>query len=170
MAKQQKTTTEETQFKAAEGYDIPDFESWEETFDNGFPPYWKPETGKAFYAKPVGVDFTGLWVRIIWEALAPTDCYRGPVDEAEDVLVNPGERFTTSGYTQFKDIDLYLGMPVKVTAVEKLRQQKDPSRHYWRFSGMVSPTDAKKLAAARMQRAREQMTGRVENAPASLES
>lgn len=159
-----KTEKAEPKVVHADGYENINFDEWVDTFDGGYPPYWQPEKGAKFFAKPVSIDLRDpKFIRVVFEALQPLECQRGPVDEAEQVLVEPGQFFTTSIYAAFQDIDMYIGMPVMVHAKEKKRQTSDPSKSYWVFEGKVSPENAKRIQATKMQRFRElQASGKAE--------
>lgn len=148
--------------KVAEGFDdATDYDSWVETFQDGFPPYWTPEPGKSFLAKPVMLDARDPeFPRVVFEAIKPLECQKGPVEDAEFVTVNAGEKFTVSLYSAFKDIDLYVGIPTMITSVEKKPQANNPKKSFWTFSGKVSPEDSKKLEAAKVERSRNQMAAR----------
>lgn len=68
--------------------------------NTGLPPYWRPENpGDHVMGRLESVDSADPdHVRFVFVAIAPTTCWRGPSQTAEDCTVQPGERFTVSAY------------------------------------------------------------------------
>jgi hypothetical protein len=137
----------------ADGFEIPDFDQWVET-QGGFPPYWTPEEGKRFYAKPVMIDARDpKFVRYVFEALAPTECHRGATEEQEEVTVMPGEQFTCSAYAAM-GMEFYLGIPVVVTTKEQQDSKSNPGHSYWNWSIKISPEHVPILQARQAEQAK----------------
>lgn len=98
-------------------------EGWEED-SVGFAPYYKVEgVGSCFFGKICTVDARDPeFIRYIVQCeVAPIKCQRGPVDGAEEVMVQPGEFFTVSAYAGLP-AERYFDMSVfcKVKEVRKL--------------------------------------------------
>lgn len=136
----------------ADGFEIPNFDEWVET-QGGFPPYWTPEEGKRFYAKPVMIDARDpKFIRYVFEALAPVDCARGPVDEQEPVTVMPGEQFTCSNYAAM-GMEFYLNIPVVITTKGKT-ESKSSGNDYWTWSIKIDPVHVPLLQTRRAEHAK----------------
>lgn len=126
--------------------------SWEKV-ETGFPPYWKPEIGKLIVAKVCAIDTRQEnFVRYVMQATkSAIPCARGPVDGAEEVIVQPGEFFTMGEYasldlTRFFDIEVF----IKVTGSRKLPGNVDSNgvpRKLFEFDVRCSPEDKKRLNA-----------------------
>jgi hypothetical protein len=129
---------------------------WEKV-ETGFPPYWKPEVGKFIAAKVCAVDARQPeFVRYILQATRmPVTCARGPVDGAEEVIVQPEEFFTMGEYasldlTRFFDMEIF----IKVTGTRKLvgnEASHGVPRKLFDFDVRCSPEDKKKLNAMRAE-------------------
>lgn len=132
-----------------------DFANWETEKLGDFPPYFQPEEGLMFYATAVGVDYEDPeFHRIIFQAEADVECYRGPKDDQEPVTVKKGELFTCSAYDILSKqvgflIMLQSGIVLK--CVEKKQSKANPKQSYWTFELKVSPNDKKRLQAFRYE-------------------
>lgn len=134
-----------------------DFENWETEQLGEFPPYWNPVEGAMIIAKVIGVDYRDPeFRRIVLEAVAPVECYRGPKDDQEPVTVEPGERFTMSEYSLVSEIVGYLinlACPFSLMAKEQVASRKNTKNSYWTFE-LKMPGDARKrLQAMRRENA-----------------
>ena len=70
-------------------------EGWEQV-ETGFPPYWKPVIGEIITCKVATLDARDeSFVRYVLQCTRNAiKCSRGPTDDAEEVMVRPGEFFT----------------------------------------------------------------------------
>lgn len=139
----------------------------------GFAPYWKPEPGKVFIARPVSIDerdpeFVRYQMQCEQVAI---ECQRGPADGAETVTVNPGEQFSLSVYTQLAGVfNFYMESGIyPVCRVEALKEQKTskPGQTVWMFKLQVTPADKARLEAARKENTKAQLADRNERAAMS---
>lgn len=142
-----------------------DFENWETEKLGEFPPYWNPDEGKQFYAVPVGVDFRDPdFKRVIFQAMAPTECQRGPAEDAEDVTVQPGEQFTCSLYAILENqIGFLINLPIVLMADKKVKSNTNKTQSYWTFNLKISP-ESKKILTARRQKAAGLLPGKTHQA------
>lgn len=118
-------------------------EGWEEqeTFSE-FPPYWNPAEGKSFQGKVLARDETGDFPRYVIEATAVTECAKGSGDDAEPVMVNPGERFTVSEYSSLP-LHLCFGLEVKATSTEKSKKKTKNGYYPWQWKFALPIADKK---------------------------
>lgn len=121
----------------------------------GFAPYLKPSEGMRFYAVLIARDERGEFPRYVLQNLGgPLKCQSGPVDNAEEVIVEQGGKFTFSQYVQLQDaFDFYLTMgaagspvPVVVTALEKV---KGGQGNVWIFKVQMESKIKQLVAKAR---------------------
>jgi hypothetical protein len=122
-------------------------QSWEKDA-LGFAPYFKVQgLGDCFVGKLVSLDFRDPKMpRFIFENPMdiPIQCYKGPVDNAEPVIVNKGEFFTLSQYKGLP-IENYMDIDVMYKVVGT--QETDNGTMYvWEVR--MSP-ESKKLVNAR---------------------
>jgi hypothetical protein len=129
-------------------------EGWEQV-ETGFPPYWKPTVGECIVARVCVLDSRDeKFVRYVLQATkAAIPCARGPVDGAEEVVVQPGEFFTMGEYASL-DLSRFFDMEVfiKVTGTRKLAGNEDSNgvpRKLFDFKVMCSPADKARLNAMR---------------------
>ena len=130
----------------------------------GLPPYWKPipEIGKS----AVGQMFIGIPMRIdmrdenfhryVIQATRETQCFRGPNEEAESVIVKPGELFTTSVHAGL-DLTEYYGMKVGVIIISDtpLKPLEDGTpRNFYRWKVRLLKAEAKELDDFRKEKAK----------------
>jgi hypothetical protein len=131
---------------------LPDFSKWEEE-QVGFAPYWNPEPLKWFLGRVVARDERDPdFVRYLMKAEIDTPCKRGPVTDAEDVMIRKGEFFSISVYHSLEGLfNAYLEMgftpAMKVTAVKEVPTKK--SGQTWKVQ--VSPDDKKLLTKKRTE-------------------
>lgn len=138
-----------------------DFSTWEEE-QVGFAPYWNPEPGKFFVGTPVARDERDpSFLRYLIKAGMDTDCKRGPVDDAEPVLVKKGEFFSVSVYYALAEpFDLMLeeivskGIDIlaKVTAIKTAKTKEKNDVWQWK---MHLPPEHKKLMTAAKEEIRK---------------
>lgn len=132
-----------------------DFSSWEEE-QVGFAPYWNPEENKFFVGTVVARDERDPeFLRYLIKAAVDTQCKRGPVDEAEEVLVKKGEFFSISVYHALAEpFDFILenftskgeDLLTKLTAVKETKT-KTQGRTVWQWKMHLPPEHKKKLNA-----------------------
>jgi len=140
---------------------LPDFSTWSEE-QIGFAPYWSPAPGKWFYAVPTAIDTRDPdFVRYLFRALAPIECQRGPKDDAESVLVGPGEYFSMSVYYALEqNINFYLESgifpPLHVTSTKEVKT-KTVGQTVWQFRVKVSPETRALLDAARAKQVKDKL-------------
>lgn len=139
----------------------------------GFPPYWSPEMGSAFRGMIMYRDERQPeFIRYVVQASAPIRCHRGPSDdEQEEVIVQPGELFTTTAYAALP-LERYFGFEVWVLAEKKrtLAASTNPNakegqkrkREQWDFRIRVSPETKKLLDDQRSETAKLLQTKREE--------
>lgn len=134
----------------------------------GFAPYFSPSEGAKFKGRLVDADATNPeFIRFTFIAESPTECFRGPSDDQESVLVKQGEAFTVSAYAQIK-FEEYGGMSMIVGFKEKVKTST-AGRSVWLMSLKLHKDDYKILQARKF----ESMSARVERAKelrANLES
>jgi hypothetical protein len=128
---------------------VPDFSKWEEE-QVGFAPYWNPEPLKWFLGRVVARDERDPdFVRYLMRAELDTPCKRGPVNDAEDVMIRKGEFFSISVYHSLEGLfNTYLEIGVtpamKVTAVKEVPTKKS-GQTCWTWKVQISPEDKKLL-------------------------
>lgn len=87
----------------------------------GFPAYWKGSVGRKFVAQVIHLDDSDPeFQRWVFLAQHDTVCARGPVDEAEEVIVKKGEYFSTSAYAMIGNADSARGLHQYIGEVVKL--------------------------------------------------
>ena len=138
-----------------------DFSTWEEE-QVGFAPYWNPEPGKFFVGTPVARDERDpSFLRYLIKAAVDTQCKRGPVDEAEEVLVKKGEFFSVSVYYALAEpFDAILenftskgtDILAKVTAIKTAKTKEKNDVWQWK---MHLPPEHKKLMTAMKETVRK---------------
>jgi hypothetical protein len=125
-------------------------QGWEE-IETGFPPYWKPDVGKMILAKVCVVDYRDAsFPRIVLQATKLSiPCQRGPVTDAEDVIVKPGEFFTMSEYAalnlaNFIDFEVAIKCAgERFVPADKTRQL--PKRDMFEWKVWTTPESAQLL-------------------------
>jgi len=134
-----------------------DFSTWEEE-QVGFAPYWNPEEGKFFVGTVVARDERDPeFLRYLIKAVVDTVCKRGPVDEAEEILVRKGEFFSISVYHALAEpFDFILenftargvDIQMKLTAVKEAKT-KTQGRTVWQWKMHLPPEHKKMLTVAK---------------------
>jgi hypothetical protein len=150
-----------------EEFDVSMFEAAQEWVEQqtGFPPYWNPVVdedsgkGNGFKAKVMARDERDPeFIRYVLQATMGLRCQNGPADDAEEVLVKPGEYFTCGDYAALPLSD-YFGEEVVVLTIRKRKlaaNEKNPQkRDLWNFKILVSPETALRLEERREAQARE---------------
>ena len=120
----------------------------ETTQINAFLPYWPAEEGKSFYAMPVGRDARDpKFVRVIWRACEPLQCFSGSVDDQKEVGVDVGEFFTTSEYGSMRVsiTDAWMGYPVVVSIGDE--KGENDKGDFYQFTYKHKINDAKAIKA-----------------------
>lgn len=133
-------------------------EDWVEDSQAGLPPYWKAAMGQSavgqfFRGIPMMIDNkTPNFVRYVLQASIPMTCYRGPVDSAEPVEIEPGDLFTISSYAGL-DMEKYLGFEVAAMVVEEmdLKPTDDGPRKFYRWKIRVPRATMEKLKEIRVE-------------------
>jgi hypothetical protein len=127
-------------------------QGWEDE-QTGFPPYWNPEVGKAFRGVVLGLDEKDPdFPRYAFKATDQVMCARGPADEAEKVIIKPGEFFSCSAYAALP-LQRYIGFEVYVMA--KNKRDIKGGKELWEFSLKIHPEEKKKLLALEAKRLSE---------------
>lgn len=143
-------------------------EGWENE-QIGFPPYWNPsmkldekgktipETGNSFLGIPIDLDERNPdFPRYVIEAIRPIICKKGPAEDAEEILVKPGEFFTCSNYAALP-LKEYFGYEVWVAPSRKRKlaanEENPQKRDLWDFDLKVSPKTKLLLKQRRAQEA-----------------
>lgn len=133
------------------------FDTWEEV-QVGFAPYWNPSEGAAFVGYVVARDDRAEdFKRYLIQAYIPTDCKRGPKEEAEDVKVQVGEYYSVSVYHALSEpFDFMLEnftakgdpIPIRMTALKKVKTSTI-GQTCWTWKMTMPPEYKKKYLAAR---------------------
>jgi hypothetical protein len=127
-------------------------QGWEDE-QTGFPPYWNPEVGKTFRGVVLGLDEKDPdFKRFALKATDQIMCAQGPADDAEQVIVKPGEFFTCSAYAALP-LERYVGFEVFVMA--KNKRDIKGGKELWEFKLMIHPDEKKKLVALEAKRLAE---------------
>ncbi len=95
---------------------------WEKE-QTGFPPYWKPKAeGDLFFGKPILKDERNPeFERYVVQATKfPVVCQQGPADDADIIVVRPGDYFTCSVWAALP-LDEFIDIECVVMA-EKTRK------------------------------------------------
>lgn len=127
--------------------------------ETGFPPYWQPGIGKVFKATVMSRDDREPdFIRYHLLALAPVMCAKGPADDSEEILINPGEFFTCSEYAALH-LHKYFGMDIKVVTWRKRKldaneASKGVKRDLYEFKIGVDNTTKQILDGARKTEAK----------------
>lgn len=153
----------------------------------GFAPYWTPyvvcsecgdrlaekqpscpkhPTAPLLGSKAIGVLLNRdprdpNFVRWVFQAKTRLICHRGPQEDDETVIVQPGEFFSMSEYAGLRDaLPLYLGCTVLIKVLHKRELPPSPTsggkpRTFWEFSLGVDETVAKLMNDRRLALAEE---------------
>jgi hypothetical protein len=125
----------------------------------GFAPYFSPTEGAQFKGRLLDVDDRDPeFIRYTFMAETEMECFTGPSDDAETVIVRPGEPFNVSGYAQIP-FEQYGGMSMIVSFKDKV-PTKTAGRKVWRMGLKLKQEDYEILQARR----RESMETRVARA------
>ncbi len=142
------------------------FEGWSEE-QLGFPPYFKAAIGKGFFARVITVDVRDPeFIRFVLQYLGmpndfkkptqldtttPLKCQKGKKDDAEDVMVKPGEFFTTSNYGGLP-LENFLGESATIACTGKVSTGKPNDMYTWTV--LTSAETKTRLAAQRLEEMR----------------
>jgi hypothetical protein len=141
----------------------------------GFAPYFSPSEGAKFHGRLLDADATNpAFIRFTFEALTDLECFTGPADEQDSVLVRKGEVFTVSAFAQVR-FEEYGGMKMIVEFKEKVKTST-VGRSVWLMGLKLHKDDyaivqarRHESMAARVQRA-QMLKGEVEAALARQKS
>jgi hypothetical protein len=123
----------------------------------GFDPYWSPEVGGFVVANAEEFDARDPdFVRIRMRAAQPTKCFKGNVEDAEEVIVPAGGFFTVSTYAGITKELLYhvksdIKPIIKLIAEKKtkVRTGRWAGKDAWVFRMQASAKDQAALASGR---------------------
>ncbi len=146
---------------------------WERE-QTGFPPYWKPKAaGDLFFGKPVLKDMRDPnFERFVVQATKfPIVCQQGPAEDADVVIVRPGDYFTVSVWAalpleDFIDIEACV-MAETSRKLPGNEESKGVPRNLWGWNVRVTPESRVLIRARRQETAsalREGRTGEQLNA------
>lgn len=124
----------------------------------GFPPYWKPkQPGDLFLAKVVLKDERDpLFPRYVMQATKfPIVCQQGPAEDADLVIVQPGEFFTTSVWAalpldDFYDVEACI-MAVKKRKLPGNEASEGVKRDLWVWEAKATKESRALIAGRRLE-------------------
>lgn len=124
----------------------------------GFPPYWKPKKeGDLFLAKVVLKDERDpAFPRYIMQATKfPIVCQQGPAEDADLVVVAPGDYFTTSVWAALP-LDDFFDLEACVMAVKKRKlpgndASQGVKRDLWQWEVKATAEVRKQIASRRLE-------------------
>ncbi len=136
---------------------------WEKE-QTGFPPYWKPKMeGDLFFGKPILKDERNPeFERFVVQATKfPIVCQQGPADDADIIIVRPGDYFTVSVWSALP-LEDFIDIETCVMAEKsrKLPGNDDSGgvpRKLWTWNVKVT-TEARKLIRERRQETAKALT------------
>lgn len=115
----------------------------------GFNPYFSPKAGAKFKGTLVDVDAKDPeFIRFTFVAETDLECFTGPNDDQESVIVKAGEAFNVSSYSQVAFED-YGGMSIIVEFTEKVKTAT-AGRSVWKMRLKVAEADYKILQERKM--------------------
>lgn len=125
-------------------------EGWEDDDKGGgFPPYWNPQLGNSFQGVIIRRDERDPdFIRYVIQATDLITCATGPADNAEEIIVEPGQLFTCSAYATM-NLEEYFGLEVKVITYKTRKlpgneNSRGAPRDLWEFKYKLPP-DSKRL-------------------------
>lgn len=140
--------------QAQGAYNPADYAGWSDE-QIGFAPYWQPAPGAFCEGIPTDIDDRDpKFVRINMLATRDIQCFRGPVDSQEPVMVKEGEFFSLSVYEGLKKSFvefLTCGAPIRCMVKAEEKIETAGGNDFWRFSVKVHPESMKHLVPARMK-------------------
>lgn len=134
----------------------------------GFPPYWSPQReGQPFFGRVVALDTRqeDFYRYVIQATKFPMFCRLGPADDAEKILVQPGDFFTVSNYASlpledFFDIEV-IAIATKKRKLPGNEASKGVKRDLWMWDVRVESDKEKKIIEQRRSdKAKELMAAR----------
>lgn len=137
----------------------------------GFPPYWSPQReGQPFFGRVVALDTRqeDFYRYVVQATKFPMYCRLGPSDDAEKIMVPPGDFFTVSNYSslaleEFMDIEI-LAVAVKKRKLPGNDASKGVKRDLWMWDIKVeSEKEKAMIAKRRTDKAKELMAAREMN-------
>lgn len=136
----------------------------------GFPAYWNPSDG----ARCIGIvvakdDYDPDFVRIYMQATRPLQCQRGPKDDAEKVIVKPGEFFSVGDYKSL-NLQNFIGCEIYFEVDKKVQVKSDKKRSVWTFKNVRVVREGLELPAVNFARAalpESDTNGNMADAPIS---
>jgi hypothetical protein len=134
----------------------------------GFPPYWSPQReGQPFFGRVVALDTRqeDFYRYVIQATKFPMFCRLGPADDAEKILVQPGDFFTVSNYASlpledFFDIEV-IAIATKKRKLPGNEASKGVKRDLWMWDVRVESEKEKRIIEQRRsEKAKELMAAR----------
>ncbi len=134
----------------------------------GFPPYWSPQReGQPFFGRVVALDTRqeDFYRYVVQATKFPMFCRLGPADDAEKILVQPGDFFTVSNYASLP-LEEFFDIEVIVIATKKRKlpgneASKGVKRDMWMWDVRVESEKEKQIIATRRaDKAKELMAAR----------
>jgi hypothetical protein len=121
----------------------------------GFPAYWEPSDEPnangnhgVIYATVTGFDDSDPdFERWIFTAKHTTRCFKGPVGDQKEIIVQPGQFFSVANKVQLR-LKPYIGLDVQLTAKDKVKI--DGGKTMWNFRLDVTKETAKLLTERRV--------------------
>jgi hypothetical protein len=117
----------------------------------GFPPYWRPDGSPGFIGRVIGKQYQEeedesftRW--IVSPSYSAVLCYRGPTEEAETVVVQPGEMFTMSEYSSI-NLARYQGCEIMLRPKNKRKLNNGTGHSLWDWDLRVSPETRELMAS-----------------------
>ena len=133
---------------------------WVEDTQVGLPPYWKPRSengpaiGQSFCGIPMMIDDKDKnFIRYVIQATRTMKCWKGPVDNAEEVIIHAGDLFTVSNYSGL-NLDKYFGFEIAAIVVsdEQLAPTEEIAvRNFYRWKVKVPLATMKQLQEIRRE-------------------
>jgi hypothetical protein len=133
---------------------------WERE-QTGFPPYWKPKhIGDLFFGKPILKDERDpAFPRYVVQATKfPVVCQQGPADDADMLIVRPGDYFTCSVWAALPLDDFF---DIEVCAVAENSRKLPPNeasdnrpRNLWTWNVKVTKESRKLIQTRRAEAAK----------------
>lgn len=104
----------------------------------GFPAYWAPAEEPnskghfgSFKAKLIGFDDSDPeFERWVFQATHRTLCHKGPTDDQEEVIIEPGGYFSVSNYAQL-NLAQYMDLTFLLIVMEKIDLPKGKTMWKW---------------------------------------
>lgn len=137
----------------------------------GFPPYWAPlREGQPFFGRIVALDTRqeDFYRYVVQATKFPMFCRLGPSDDAEKIMVQPGDFYTVSAYASLP-LEDFFDIEVLVVATKKRKlpgneASKGVKRDMWMWDVKVESDKEKRIIEGRRsEKAKELMAARELN-------